>query len=73
MAAIVFSSLSAVLWLAASAIRLPSRIWIQAGAGGGRPSPDVDRLVHGLRWQSRLNAAAAFCAALATGCQLVHL
>ena len=67
--AVLFGSLSAALWIASSFIPLPRRIWTQARVGEGGPSPDLDLLAHRLRWQSRLNAAAAFCAAIAAGAQ----
>lgn len=34
----VFSLLSAALWLASSAVRMPGRVWIAARAGLGGPS-----------------------------------
>jgi hypothetical protein len=70
---IVAGSLSAGLWIAASAIRFPPRIWIAARVGGGGPSEDVDQLLTVLRRQSRLNGAAAACAALASAAQVFAL
>jgi hypothetical protein len=57
---VAFAGLSALLWLASALVKLPKTVWLQFGAGGGRPSPEMDMLLSQLRWQSRLNAAAAF-------------
>jgi hypothetical protein len=37
---VVFTGISAALWLTSALIKLPKTIWLQFGAGGGRPSPD---------------------------------
>lgn len=68
-----FSGLSAVLWLTAALAKLPDTIWLQSGVGGGRPSPEMDMVLSQLRWQSRLNAAAAICMFIAVLFQLVGL
>jgi ABC-type Fe3+-siderophore transport system permease subunit len=56
---------SALIWFVAAAlVPLPNTAWFVPGAGGGRPSPEFDAILKKLRWQSRLNAAAAFAMAL---------
>jgi hypothetical protein len=56
--------LAAALWLAASLVKVPRTVWLQMGAGGGRPSPELDAILDKLRLQSRLNALAALSTAL---------
>lgn len=56
-----FTGLSGLLWLASAFVPLPATVWLVSGVGGGRPSPELDKVLVRLRWQSRCNAAAAFC------------
>jgi hypothetical protein len=72
-ASIVFGCLSAALWLWSSVVPMPPQVWTLARTGGGGPSPDLDKLVTGLRRQSRLNSAAASCAAAAVAFQVFHV
>lgn len=67
----VFSLLSAALWFASAAVRMPGRVWIVSHVGLGGQSDDVDKLVNRLRWQSRLSGAAAVCAGVAAFAQFV--
>ena len=59
-----FGLLAAALWLTASLVKVPRTVWLQMGAGGGRPSPELDAILDKLRLQSGLNALAAFFTAL---------
>jgi hypothetical protein len=61
---IALAFLSALIWLAAALIPIPPTAWLVAGAGGGRPSPELDAILKKLKLQSRLNAAAALFMAL---------
>ena len=67
---IAFTFFSAVIWLVAALVPIPRTVWIVAGAGGGRPSPDLDAVLRRLRLQSWLNAAAALSMFLAALLQL---
>jgi hypothetical protein len=70
---VVFAGLSALLWLAAAFVKLPTTVWLQFGVGGGRPSPEMDKVLTRLRLQSGLNAAAAFCMSISVVFQLIAL
>jgi hypothetical protein len=59
-----FAALSALIWIAAAFVPIPKSPWLVLGAGGGRPSPELDAILHRLRLQSYLNAAAAFSMAV---------
>ena len=52
--------LSALIWLAAAAVRTPKIAWSVMADEPGRPSSDLGATLRLLRWQSYLNAAAAF-------------
>ena len=67
---IALAFLSALMWLAAASVRISKTAWFEAGAGGGRPSPEFDAILKKLRLQSQLNAAGAF---LMAGSVLVQL
>jgi hypothetical protein len=69
---IALALLSAVMWLVAATVRIPKTAWLEAGAGGGRPSPEFDAILKKLRLQSRLNAAAAVLMAISVLVQLVQ-
>jgi hypothetical protein len=66
---VLFAALSAVFWLAAAFVNLPSNIWFQAHVGGGGRNQQFEKLVRRLRLQSHLNAVAAVFAALSAGTQ----
>jgi hypothetical protein len=70
---LVFAALSASLWLVAALAKLPTTIWLQSGVGGGRPSSEMEAVLARLRWQSRLNAAAAFCMFVSTLLQFMAI
>lgn len=57
--ALVFSLLSGLIWFGAAAVPNPKTAWLAMGAGGGRPSQELDAILGRLRLQSYLNAAAA--------------
>ncbi|MGJ5088992.1 hypothetical protein ACQR06_25995 [Bradyrhizobium sp. HKCCYLRH1065] len=62
---VLFSVMSAVLWLASALGKIPSNVWFQAYVGAGGPNQQFEDVLRTLRRQSRLNAIAAFFAALA--------
>jgi hypothetical protein len=66
-----FGVLAAVIWFVASFVKVPRTVWLQAGVGGGRPSPELDAVLDKLRLQSRLNALAAFLTALSVLLQVL--
>jgi hypothetical protein len=70
---VAFAGLSAALWLTAALVQLPATVWLQFGVGGGRPSPELDRVLGQLRRQSWLNAAAACCMFVSLSFQLAGL
>jgi hypothetical protein len=56
---VLFSAASAAFWLWAAVLPIPQKVWIQARAGAGGPSEDLDVVLRTLKQQSKLNAAAA--------------
>jgi hypothetical protein len=69
LAGIVTGLVSAALWFYASRIRVPQPVWIEPGAGGGRPSPQLEFALNQLAKQSKFNARAAIWMATSVICQ----
>jgi hypothetical protein len=70
---ILFLALCASFWGWAASVRLPKdQIWFTSHTGGGAPNENIDKLIHGLRKQSRLNGVAAGCAAIAAVMQFLE-
>lgn len=66
-----FALLSAGIWVAAALLPVPKTAWLVARIGGGGPSPELDTILHRLRRQSWLNAAAALSMAASVGLPLM--
>ena len=66
---VVFAVLAAAFWFWSASVGLPNRITIGFGGSGG----SVQVLGDALRWQARLSALGATCAAVAAASQAVAL
>ena len=55
---------SAAFWLASALVSIPKTAWLVPGAGGGRPSPELDAILKKLRLVSRLNFVGALLMAI---------
>jgi hypothetical protein len=70
----VFSLIAAGLWAMASFVKGPSGLTqAQVAAVKGDIIPMLDQLMKAVTRQSKLNATAAFWAALARACQVASL
>jgi len=61
---VALAFLSAAFWLASALVSILKTAWLVPGAGGGRPSPELDAILKKLRLVSQLNFAGALLMAI---------